>query len=58
MIQSHRGLLYSPGVKVEALRIATVKNPTIQAVGAQNLHKIGLKTKSDLDIPCVSEFMN
>ena len=52
------GTSLPPGVKLGALRRATVKSPTSQADGAQSLHKTDLKTKSDLDIPCVSEFMN
>lgn len=51
-------LLHDPGVRVGALGIATVKCPTSQAGGAQNPLKIDLKTVSDLDIPCISEFVN
>lgn len=53
-----QGLLQDPGVRVGALRIATVKCPTSQAGDAQNPLKIDLNTVSDLDIPCISEFMN
>lgn len=53
-----QGLLHDPGVRVGALRIAAVKCPTSQAGDAQNPLKIDLNTVRDLDIPCISEFMN